>query len=310
MKRFANIILTLLIFAAGVVYIYLSDIELSVLRNVDLMDLGILVFLTLVNFYVNGYLFKVLVSMMDVTLSSLETVGLAILTNYGNYFGPFRAGSAMKAFYLKTSKGMPYSRFAAVLSANTFLTTFMSGAVGMMLILLLEKRKIGAPPLLLYVCAGLIIVSVMPFVIKMPGIEARNRLTRILNSAVEGFRIIRGQPRGLFFACIVFLARLGLLSLIIMFAFEALGSPVSILIAVSMSVFTSISNMISVTPNNLGVQEAVVAYMFTLSGSDFKTGFVGASLIRMVRMMITFGLAPVFTHYLMRKRAIEAPRAF
>ena len=59
-----------------------------------------------------------------------------------------------------------------------------------------------------------------------------------------------------------------------------LQHDISLVSALVLGVFTSMSNFFTLTPNNLLVQEAVVAYLFTVVGYDFSTGLVGAGLAR------------------------------
>ena len=75
-----------------------------------------------------------------------------------------------------------------------------------------------------------------------------------------------------------------------------------LLTALLLGVFASISNFFTITPNNVGVQEIVMAYLYTITGLDFTNGLLGAGLIRAVHIALTFGLTPIFT-YLMLKSA-------
>ena len=74
----------------------------------------------------------------------------------------------------------------------------------------------------------------------------------------------------------------------------------AVLSALVIGVFASMANLFTITPNNLGVQEAVIAYLLAVTGFDFTTGVIGAGLIRVIHMIITFVFTPVFTHYLLK----------
>jgi uncharacterized membrane protein YbhN (UPF0104 family) len=237
---------------------------------------------------------------MNVNLSVIETLGLSILTNFGNYLGPIRPGAALKAMYLKSSRGLTYTKFTSVLAANTFLALLMTGSTGIILLFLLQKENLQPPTLLFFICAGLIFSSMLPFIYKTPNIKAKGRITEFLQSTLEGFAVIRTQQGKLILICLNFIAQFIVAALINKVTFNSLGVSITFLSALTIGVFTSIANLITITPNNLGVQEAVIAYLFTITGFDFATGVIGAGLARVIHMIITFALTPVFTHYLLK----------
>jgi uncharacterized membrane protein YbhN (UPF0104 family) len=284
----------------GIIYLYLNRHQLAVLKQVNSEDIIILSVLTLLFFYITGYTFKLLVSLMNVDLSVTETIGLSILTNFGNYLGPIRPGAALKAMYLKSSRGLAYTKFTSVLAANTFLALLMTGSAGIILLFLLIKENLQIPTLLFFICAGLIIGSMLPFIYKTPHIKTKGRITELLQSTLEGFAVIRTQQARLSLICLNFMAQFFVAALINKVTFNSLGISITFLSALTIGVFTSIANLITITPNNLGVQEAVIAYLFTITGFDFSTGIIGAGLARVIHMIITFALTPVFAHYLLK----------
>ena len=305
MKNVIQIIFTLVIMIVGITYLYVNRTQLSVLKQVYYEYIIILFVITLLFFYITGYTFKLLVSLMNVNLSVIETLGLSILTNFGNYLGPIRPGAALKAMYLKSSRGLTYTKFTSVLAANTFLALLMTGSTGIILLFLLKKENLQPPTLLFFICAGLIFSSMLPFIYKTPNIKAKGRITKFLQSTLEGFAVIRTQQGKLILICLNFIAQFFVAALINKITFNSLGVSITFLSALTIGVFTSIANLITITPNNLGVQEAVIAYLFTITGFDFSTGIIGAGLARVIHMIITFALTPVFTHYLLKSKNLS-----
>ena len=292
----------------GITYLYVNRTQFSVLKKVDFGDIVILFAITLLFFYITGYTFKLLVSLMSVNLSFMETLGLSILTNFGNYLGPARPGAALKAMYLKTSRGLAYTKFTSVLAANTFLALLMTGSTGIILLFLLKKESLQPPVILFFICAGLILIALLPFIYKTPNIKAKGRAFELLKSTLEGFAVIRTQQSKLVLICLNFIAQFFVAALINKVTFNSLGVPITFLSALTIGVFTSIANLITITPNNLGVQEAVIAYLFAITGFDFSTGVIGAGLARVIHMIITFALTPVFTHYLLKSSDLSLGR--
>ena len=87
--------------------------------------------------------------------------------------------------------------------------------------------------------------------------------------------------------------------------FRSLGVPIGFLSALVIGVFTAIANFFTITPNNLGIQEAVIAYLLSVTGFDFATGVIGAGLSRVIHMIITFSLAPLFMHTLFKSENLK-----
>ncbi|MBA7584862.1 hypothetical protein ES708_26828 [subsurface metagenome] len=301
-KKIVQAALTIIILAIGIYYLYLNRAQFQVIKNVEARTVSLIFFFYLLHFYASGYTFKLLLGLIDVKLTIFETFGLSILTSFGNYFGPFRSGAMLKAIYLKTSKGLEFGKFTSVFTANIFIAFFVFGSTGLSLLLLLKSESAHIPMVLYIVSAGLISVSFLPFVFKISGMKPGNKVTRFFLSVIEGMTKIKSQSAQLIFVCITFFVQFVIISLILALTYKAIGFPISFLNALTVSVFLSISNIFSITPNNIGIQEAVIGYLFTLTGHDFQTGVIGASLIRVVHMIITFTCAPVFSHFLMKTK--------
>jgi uncharacterized membrane protein YbhN (UPF0104 family) len=311
MKRPIQILITIAVLSLSFIYLYLNRAELQILQGVRLTNVGILAFSLFLFFFLTGYTFRLLVGLMNVKLSVMETIGLSILTNFGNYLGPTRPGAALKAVYLKSSKGLAYARFTSILAANTFLAFFMCGIVGVILLFLLrELEKADIPTALLLICVSLIIGSAIPFIYKSPNLKEKGKFRKLLQSTLRGFEIIRAQKAKLGLICFTFFAQFLLSAVIYVAAFTCLGISITFLTAMVIGVFTSIANLFTITPNNLGIQEAVSAYLFTISGFDFTTGVIGAGLVRVVHMTITFALTPIFVHYLLQYEDLKLSKVF
>lgn len=300
LKKLARYIPLVVVLALGSVFIYLNRGQLTALSSLRLVDVLGVAGVLFVFFVATGFTFYLLVGLVSVRLSLIEWLGLTFLTNFGNYLGPARPGAAIKAVYLKGQKRLPYARFSAVLAANGFLIFLVSGVVGLILLGLLWLQTGLLPPELMLVCIGLIVASTLPFVLRLPSIQRQGRVWQILNSAVVGFGVIKSKRRELLAVCGSVLLQYLLSACLMVVAYRALGQNISLTAALIIGVFTSISNFFTITPNNLGIQEIVMAYLYSVTGMDFASGLIGAGLIRAVHIAMTFGLTPVFTHLMLR----------
>jgi len=122
----------------------------------------------------------------------------------------------------------------------------------------------------------------------------------VLNTALEGFREIRAQRAGMAKVGALVLLQYLLAAWVNWIAYRSLGVELSFLAALTIGVFTSIANFFTLTPNNLGLQEVVMAYLCTVAGTSFASGLLGAGLMRAAHILVAFTLAPVFTWILWR----------
>jgi uncharacterized membrane protein YbhN (UPF0104 family) len=292
-----------IVFAAGT-FLYVRRGELSVLNSLKVADLVTLSVSTLGFFFVSGYVFTLVVNVVSIKLTLLETVALSFVTNFGNYFGPTRPGVALKAVYLKRVQELSYTRFSTLLAAYSLLVVFVSSVFGLGLLVLLWQATGELPVLLLAACALMGLASALPFFVPIPDMQRESSAWRFVNNAVKGFREIRTRRTLLLWVCLGILAQYVASALIYQILYAALGHPVSFLAALVIAVFTSLSNLVAVTPNNLGVQEVVTAYLSSVADIDFTTGLIGAAVLRAVHIITTFVGGPVFAYLLFRKSQV------
>ena len=87
-------------------------------------------------------------------------------------------------------------------------------------------------------------------------------------------------------------------------AYRAIGQEISVLAAVVVAVFGTLANFFTLTPNNIGVQELLMAYLYSLFGVDFTAGILGASLMRAVHLALTFTVGPILGHWMLRRSTL------
>lgn len=306
MKNVIRNLLAIVIISTGAVYIYFNREQLIILKDIKKEDIVILVLLNFIFLYATGYTFKLLIRTMNINLSFIETIGLSVLTNFANYLGPIRPGAALKAVYLKHTKGFLYANFASVLVASSFLGIFMRGACGLIILLLLKQHAIETPAFLYVICIFLTILPIIPFLYKIPRIKKTNsKISKIFHSTIDGLEVIQSKKNDLIFISSTFIVQFFLSACITVITFNSLGVQLTFLTALFIGIFTSIANLLTITPSNLGIQEIVSAYIFTIAGFDFTTGIIGASIGRIINIIVIFSLSPIFSYYLLKNNELN-----
>lgn len=304
-KRILQSIITFLVIITCFIYLYIHRSDLKLFEKLNATQVVLLIILILAYTWITGYIFKRIALLIEIRLSMMETFGLSILTNFGNYLGPTRPGAALKAVYLKAAKKLPYSKFVSILSASSFLLLFMMGLIGLTLLLLLEGMPSQFKMIMLIIFAGIVVFSSLPFFIRLPDIKATGRISNIMNNALEGFTIISNQKKEILYICFLYVIQFAMGALVCWFIYSSLGVSITFMEALAIGVIGSICNFFTITPNNIGIQETFMAYTFTITGSDFSTGVIGAALGRMIHIIITFVLTPFFVHYLLNSKGLQ-----
>ena len=296
--------MTVAVFAAGAWYVYRHGDELEILTQVRIVDFLLVVVALAAVFIAAGYTFFLLVRATGVRLDPQEWIGLTLISNALNYLVPIRPGLVAKAAYLKRRATLPYSRFSSVLVARAVLFVGTTALLGLFLLVWLRPTE-GGVWILYPVCALLVVLSLVPLYLPLFRFQRTGVLFETLNNALHGFEEIRTQ-RGqtLWIGLSIVLQHL-LSGLVCMAAFDALGYEIGFLVALAMVAFASIANVLAITPNNIGIQELVMAYTYMMAGLDFEEGLVAAALVRAAHILLTFVLAPWFLYRLSGTRRLR-----
>jgi len=239
-----------------------------------------------------------------IRLSFLEMVTMSFLTTMVNYLGPASPGAAAKGLYLKVSHQLPFSQFAAVLAVNSFIVMLTTGTVAHLLLLILWFKEGIFSPGLTLAATIIVLIGIAPWLIPLPTLLHNGRIASIYNRALHGFKTIHSQHAKIAAVCASLLVQFAVSGTLMWTIFTTLGSPISPLSAVIIGVFTAMANFFSITPSNFGIQELVIAYLSTTTGTDFNTGLLGAALLRAIHLTLTFGVTPFLLFFTLKRAGL------
>lgn len=306
-QKYKNLI-TIVILLLAVWFVSINLEEFSTLKNIRSTDVCGISVVLLVFFAASGMTFSLLVNLVDTHLSNLEIVALSFLTNMVNYLAPLRPGAAVKAMYLKSAKGLNYSRFSSVFAANAFLVLATTSCVGLILLGLNWYVYHFLPWELLAVSLALFLLSMSPFAVKNFSwikLKGEGKFANTINNAVIGFEKIRDQRAGVLLVCGSIVFQFLVSGLLMVLVYGSIGIDLTYQMALMLGVFTALANFFTVTPNNVGVQEAVMGYLVMIMGQDFNQGVVGASILRVLHLALTFSLGSLLVQRMMVKAELS-----
>ena len=249
---------------------------------------------------VSGLVLKETARFVGVRLSVKEWFGLPAVTTMGNYLTPASGGLMARAVYLHRRHGLSYPQFLGILSSGYLVNYLVIAVTGILVVLAGHAAHPQAWPLTLFF---LTVIGCIVFLLHRPApLPAKGgRVCRFLRDVSDGWPRIR-HHRGLLgklFALSGINVILGGLSLWI--SYRAIGNPVSGMDALLVALLQSFSLLFTVTPANLGVQEAVVGLASGILGLGLAAGLMAALLVRTATVVFIVIFGPLFSYLLTRE---------
>ncbi|TFG90998.1 MAG: flippase-like domain-containing protein [Syntrophobacterales bacterium] len=249
----------------------------------------------------NGLLLRAIASKFNITLTVKEWLGLPFVTAMGNYITPFSGGMFARASYLKYRHSFPYAKFVSVLGASYLIYFWVAGIMGIVAVALpLERLELSWELMLLFVGVVLFLSScaLIPAV-KIPG---SNRVVLALNSSFDGWTFIRKDLPLLIRLALYTLATILLNGIAFWLAFTTLSDGLLPFRSIFLiSIFSSFSILIKVTPGNFGITEAITTLSSEFLGIGAGIGLMASLLIRAASLIPIFILGPIFCFILTRE---------
>jgi uncharacterized membrane protein YbhN (UPF0104 family) len=255
----------------------------------------------------NGILLRAVASKFGVVLTTGEWFGLPFVTAMGNYITPFAGGMLARASYLKLRHSFPYAKFVSVIAATYLIYGWVAGVAGIAAAALTAQEPGPSEELIFFFAVMLLILSAC-FLVPAFRFPEANSLIRFLNSAFEGWILIRRDLPLLLRFVLYTLATILLGGIAFWLAFGALSeSPVPFGAPFIISIFSGLSIFIRVTPGNLGVSEAITTLASELLGMGAGIGFMASLLVRAASLIPIFTLGPLFSILLARELRENKP---
>ncbi len=281
--------------------LYNNQEDIERIKNVRQSFIILIILLTLIEFYINGYMIKILLEPFNIRVKLKEFLSLSLITTFGNYLAFFRAGTSAKAVYLKKYHNLPFSSFIAASGAGYVVTLLVYGLLGIIFSLLMLFSHDLFNKILFYLFLIIFIGSILSILYfpKIP--SANNFILRQIYNVLDGWHKLRKNHHFiLHFSIISFLlyiistAKLYLLYL-------SLSYEISISAALFLSLLANISILFSITPAGLGIREAMLAFTSQLLDIGIKSGIYVSALERAITIILISILTPVFTYMLYKK---------
>ncbi len=295
-------ILTIIIISALILYIITQQHDLiRYLQNIDPSTIVCLILIIILFLAVNGLLLRELALKFNIILTFKEWMGLPAITAMGNYITPFSGGMIARATYLKSRHTFPYASFVSVFAASNLVFFWVAGLAGIISLILLDEKPEFFSQLTLFFAVVVLTISALTVLpsIKVPGC---NIISTTINNSLDGWNLIKGDWRLLVkISCLTLIVILlnGLLFRVAFLALSDVTFPFGTILLISL--FSSFSILIKITPGNVGISEAIITFSSGILGVGVGLGLMASLLIRAASLIPIFTLGPIFSFVLTRE---------
>lgn len=269
--------------------------QLELLLQVDPGYFIILLCITFVSFCLTATASWYLLRVMGSHIRWGENLSLTFLANFLNYFAPSQPGLYAKAIYLKRVRATSYTNFAVMTATNALMMLGITGATSSMIILILWLvdgvilKEIGLLSFL-----ALTVFLVMPIIVRyLPQNDLNGYGWRgIIQKGYMGLHQVWNKPKVLTVAGLIIISQYLVSALSVRLCYGIFGDELDYLLAFLVAAFLSVANLFPITPNNVGIAELLFAAAAELSGANFSTGLIAASLMRALHLVSCFIAIP------------------
>ena len=223
-----------------------------------------------------------------------------MITAMGNYLTPFSGGLVARATYLKHRHAFPYAKFITLITANYLVAFWVVGITGLLTMLIFwDSNRFSWQITLFFVSVFIVISSLVA--IQKTKIPGNNRLAKIINTALDGWYLIKNDRLLLGKLIIYSFINIVLNGILFFAAYKATGHPISLKAALIVSLLSAFSLLVKITPGNFGIQEAIISLSSEAIGAGAGVGLLVSLLIRAASLVPAFILGPIFSFALTRE---------
>jgi uncharacterized membrane protein YbhN (UPF0104 family) len=293
-KRLVQNLLGFLIVAGFALYLWENRDELGSALDASAAHIGALCVLVLLSWFVSGLQAVVVYRALSVRISVREGFMLTVAGTFGNYL-PMRAGTVVRALYMKRVHGVGYARFGGITGLRTLLNVIAAGLVGTAgLIAIWAEGESGPGLLLVSVFVGFMIAPILVMLIPAPRWEwLPQRLNRVAGDFTSAYDELRRQPVVAIQVVALLAAQYLILSVRFLVSANALGYEVALALLLLAAPLAALTSFAALTPGGLGLREAIMGYVTLTVGYSFSEGvFIGTvdRAVLLVMLAVVGGL--------------------
>ncbi|MFH0906214.1 MAG: lysylphosphatidylglycerol synthase transmembrane domain-containing protein [archaeon] len=299
-KKILQIGLLIIIVILAGIYVKNNISDFKKLEIINPFYFVILLILFLINYVIIGEISKKSIQVFNINLSNVETFWLSIANGFYNLITPLRGGIASRAIYLKKKYKLSYTEFLGTVVATSLAIVFASGILGLIAIITIYFQTKIFGTILFIIFLGMTILSTLVILFSPKFKETKigflNRFVKLLNA----WHSIRKNKKMILIILILTTIQILISSLALKYQFLVFGVEIDFIKAMMLSSIAGASIVISLTPANLGISEAITIFSAQTIGIS-PVYSLSASLIgRVLQFVVLFILGPIASYKLIK----------
>jgi uncharacterized membrane protein YbhN (UPF0104 family) len=276
-KRGLKNFVAFLVVAGFLLYVWEHRTELIGTLDASPSHIGALCALVFLTWVFSGLQAVTIYRAVQVPISIGEGITLTVAGTFGNYL-PMRAGTVVRAVYLKEVHGLGIARFGGISGLRSLLVIIAAGIVGLLGLIPIwvgsawnATRELGVIFLLLVAMPVALMMIPCPRFSWLP-----QRLKQLTSDATGAYDELRRKPQVAVKVVLLLVAQYFTLGLRFVVSGNALGVDIPASSVLLMAPLAALMSFMAITPGGLGLREAVMGYVSLDLGYSFADGlFVG-----------------------------------
>jgi len=224
-------------------------------------------------------------------ISFIENFILSTASTFANYF-PMRAGSLVRAHYMKSVHQLSFTIFGSIFSLRLLLTIVASGLIGATATLYTAMTGGRLSVELLLIFSACMLTPFIVYLWNPSGASTtKGRIHRLWRRFSDGFHHLKNQPFIAGSCLIAILVQNLFLALRFYIAAHAAGIEVELHVILTLVPLANLVSFTAITPGGIGMRESIMGYATYATGTQFSKGlFIGTiDRIMLLIMTVLFG---------------------
>jgi uncharacterized membrane protein YbhN (UPF0104 family) len=268
-------------------YIWLKRHEFLSLLDLSPFDLTVIVVGVIGAWLCNAWQSLLLYRAEGKSVGVFENIMLVCAANFGNYM-PLRAGTLVRATYMKHVHNLAYSRTGSIFGIRVVLMVISTGCLGLCGVFGLAASGGRFSFELLAVFLGLIALAFVAFIAPLPKFGDRpGRMGRAWADFRAGFGMIKSRLDVTLQVCAIMLLQHAVIGVRLGVALDSVGVQVSFFTLMILAPLLGLATFISIVPGAIGIREALMGYVSYATGTEFSRGLFAATVDRVVMLALT-----------------------
>ncbi len=301
-KKIFQILILVILISWFVGYFYQNIDEFKQLKVVNAVYITPLFFLFTLLLINDGLISKYLLESFNIKLKFKEWFGLSVINTAGNYLTALRGGAVARAIYLKKIHQLSYSYFLSTLAGIYIIIFLVYSFIGLLTMAFLYY-SLEIFNVLIFVVFLAVFLSLLGIVFFSPKIKKTkysfiNKFVNVIN----GWYLIKSNRKLLVFIGFISLVNLAIMVSGLLLEFKVFNIEIALSSVLFLTIVSTLSLFISITPGALGIREAIVVFTATVVNIPVSQMLAVSILDRVISLAVIFILGPIFSYILMNQK--------